>query len=105
MHQSITHERLVEWTLESRKAYADPFNEVEVDVIFMKDGQSWRVPTFWRGDHQWTVRFAPPASGEYAYHLESTDRKNPELNGHDGRVTVRAYQGGSPLLKRGPLRV
>jgi len=42
-------ERLVEWTIDSAKIYGDPFNDVDVDVIFSKDGQSWRVPTFWRG--------------------------------------------------------
>ena len=30
----------------SHKAYADPFNEVDVDVIFFKGGENWRVPTF-----------------------------------------------------------
>src|SRR5688572_17723669 len=69
-----TAERMVEWTFESRKAYADPFNEVEVDVVFSKDGQRWRVPAFWHGKQRWTVRFAPPTPGEYAYRVESTDR-------------------------------
>jgi hypothetical protein len=45
---SGTHERIVEWTIESQRQYADPFNDVDVDVIFEKDGQSWRIPTFWR---------------------------------------------------------
>src|SRR5437879_4995166 len=67
-----TQERMVEWTITSQKNYADPFNDVDVDVIFTHGSQSWRVPTFWRGGQQWTVRFAPPTPGEYAYHLEST---------------------------------
>jgi len=29
-------ERLVEWTFESTKSYQDPFNDVDVDVIFSK---------------------------------------------------------------------
>src|SRR5437667_33093 len=45
-------ERMVEWTVESQRAYADPFNDVDVDVIFTKGGKSWRVPTFWRGSQQ-----------------------------------------------------
>ena len=98
-------ERMVEWTIESTKSYADPFNDVEVDVIFSKDGQSWRVPTFWRGGRQWTVRFAPPTPGEYAFHLESTDRDNPDLNGHSGHVNISAYTGSNELLKHGMLRV
>ncbi|MBI4166276.1 MAG: DUF4038 domain-containing protein [Acidobacteria bacterium] len=100
-----TPERMVEWTIESRKAYADPFNDVDVDVIFSKDGASWRVPTFWRGGSEWTVRFAPPSPGEYSYHLESTDASNPDLNGHEGRVTITAYTGTNALLRHGPPRV
>jgi len=41
--------REFEATFESGKAYADPFNDVDLDVIFSRGGQSWRVPTFWRG--------------------------------------------------------
>lgn len=101
----IVGERIVEWTVSSRKAYEDPFNDVDVDVIFTKDGRSWRVPTFWRGDQEWTVRFAPPTPGIYRYHLISTDRANKDLNGHEGQVTITAYAGESELLRRGPLRV
>jgi len=102
---TATQERIVEWTIESHKTYADPFNDVDVDVLFTKGGESWRVPTFWRGGQRWTVRFAPPGPGEYAYRLESTDKSNPDLNGHAGRVTITAYTGKSALLKHGMLRV
>src|SRR5579872_7380997 len=101
----VTANRVFEWTFESRKSYADPFNDVDVDVVFTKGNQSWRVPTFWRGGQRWTVRFAPPAPGEYLYRLESTDRSNPDLNGHDGRVIVRTYKGTNELLRHGMLRV
>jgi Protein of unknown function (DUF4038)/Domain of unknown function (DUF5060) len=94
-----------ERTFASQKAYADPFNEVDVDVIFTKGGESWRVPTFWRGGSKWSVRFAPPAAGEYIYHLESTDRSNPDLNGHETRVNLTTYAGTNLLLQHGMLRV
>ena len=97
--------RVFEWTFGSRKTYADPFNDVDVDVIFSKDGESWRVPTFWRGGSKWTVRFAPPTPGEYTYHLESTDTSNSDLNGHEGRVSITAYTGTNFLLRHGMLRV
>ncbi len=96
---------LFEATFESAQGYADPFNEVDVDVVFTRDGQSWRVPAFWRGGGKWTVRFAPPAAGEYAYHLESTDRSNADLNGHGGKIALAAYSGTNALLRRGALRV
>lgn len=99
------HERLVEFTIESRKPYRDPFNEVEVDVVFQREGKTWRVPTFWRGGDKWTVRFAPPHPGEYEYRLESSDKANPDLNGHSGRVRVAPYRGNNVLLKHGSIRV
>lgn len=102
---SGTYQRMVEWTVESQKTYSDPFNDVDVDVIFEHGGHSWRVPTFWRGGNRWTVRFAPPQPGEYTYRLESTDRANPDLNGHAGHVTVTAYAGDNELFKHGMLRV
>jgi len=98
-------EHIFERTFESRKHYADPFNDVDVDVIFSKDGTSWRVPTFWQRDQHWTVRFGPTAPGTYEYRLESTDKSNPDLNDHRGRVTLSGYSGESPLLKHGAPRV
>lgn len=104
-HPPRTQERVVEWTVDSRKAYADPFNDVDVDVVFNRGEKSWRVPMFWRGGSRWTVRFAPPSPGKYTYHLESTDKNNPDLNGHDGLVSVAAYSGKNALLKHGVLKV
>src|ERR1700751_3717011 len=103
--RSQTQAGVFEQTFTSQKSYADPFNELDVDVIFAKSGETWRVPTFWRGGNQWTVRFAPPTSGEYTYHLESTDKTNPALNGHEARVTLTPYSGNNPLRHHGMLRV
>jgi hypothetical protein len=100
-----TSSRMFEWTFESRKTYADPFNDLDVDVVFTKGAESWRVPTFWRGGSKWTVRFTPPTPGEYTYHLESSDQSNPELNGREGRITISAYAGTNALLRHGMLRV
>ena len=100
-----TQDRMVEWTVESKRVYGDPFNDVDVDVIFERNGESWRVPTFWRGGNKWTVRFAPPTPGAYRYHLESTDKHNQDLNGHAGTITVNSYRGGSPVLRHGMIRV
>jgi len=94
-----------ERTFASQKTYADPFNDVDADVIFTHGADTWRVPTFWRGGSRWTVRFAPPAAGEYTYRLESTDSANPDLNGHQTHVNLTAYAGPSPLLRHGMLRV
>src|ERR1041384_891767 len=98
-------ERMVDWTFESRKSYADPFNDVQVDVVFSKDGKVWRVPAFWRGGSRWTVRFAPPSPGTYAYRVQSNDPANRDLNAMAGRVAITAYRGKNPLFRHGALRV
>ena len=96
----------VEWDYKSQKTYGDPFNDVDVDVVFTKEeGRQWRVPAFWAGGNQWRVRFAPPAPGVYSYRVESTDPSNPELNGQQGTLRVEPYRGANALLLHGPLRV
>jgi len=100
-----SYERIFEFTFASTKEYADPFNDVDVDVIFTRGKRTWRVPTFWRGGQKWTVRFAPPTPGDYTYRLESTDKRNIDLNGHARRVTITAYTGNNPLLRHGAPRV
>jgi hypothetical protein len=95
-----------ERTFQSRKPYNDPFNDVDVDVIVRGGGgRTWRVPAFWRGGQRWTVRFAPPAPGTYAYRLESTDRSNADLHGQSGQFEVTPYTGTSVLLQRGALQI
>ena len=105
VRNSHSNDGVFEHTFTSQKSYADPFNEVDVDVIFAKGRENWRVPAFWRGGNEWTVRFAPPTSGEYTYHLESTDKNNAALNGHEARVTLVSYSGNNPLRQHGMLRV
>jgi len=96
----------VEWAYNSQKSYNDPFNEVDVDVVFThENGQQWRVPAFWAGGNEWKVRFAPPLPGTYQYHAESTDKSNPDLNGHEGTLRVEPYRGSNLLLMHGALRV
>jgi len=96
---------VVEFSQTSTSPYADPFNEIEVDVVFSKAGQTWRVPAFWVGDQEWKVRFAPPETGSYNYNWECTDRNNPDLNGQAGTLEVSGYQGTNSLLRHGHLKV
>src|SRR5688572_24781999 len=73
--------RMFEVTFHSQKTYADPFNEVDLDVVFENDeGKTWRVPTFWHGGHSWTVRFKPETAGQFTYRLVCNDRSNAQLN-------------------------
>jgi len=96
---------MIEWTIESQTHYTDPFNDVDVDFVFNKDGVTWRVPAFWRGEQRWTVRFSPPTPGEYSFHLESSDSANSDLNGHAGKITFLPHKGGGLSMRHGMLRV
>jgi hypothetical protein len=106
VHRTGVQNEPVEWAYKSQKAYNDPFNDVDVDVVFTKDdGQQWRVPAFWAGANEWRVRFAPPYPGAYKYRCESTDKSNTDLNGQEGTLRVDPYRGTNSLLMHGPLRV
>ena len=94
-----------EWAYTSGKPYADPFNEVALDVIVAgPDGAEQRVPAFWAGDNVWRVRYASTAVGRHRYRTECTDTSNPDLNGRQGELEVQPYTGHNPLLKHGPIR-
>ncbi|PYV12139.1 MAG: hypothetical protein DMG23_02105 [Acidobacteria bacterium] len=95
-----------EWAYASGRAYSDPFNDVELDVVFRDPlGQEQRVPAFWAGEQIWRVRYAPPAPGRYTYRTVSSDRTNPDLHGQHGVLEVSAYRGSNPLISHGRVRV
>lgn len=97
---------VTEWSYTSGKVYADPFNEVELDVVFTDpDGEEQRVPAFWSGGSAWRVRYSSPKVGTHQYRAICSDPANPDLNGNKGIVEVTPYEGDNPLFKHGPLRV
>lgn len=96
----------VEFLFSSGKVYRDPFNEVELDVIFTDpDGEEKRVPAFWAGEQIWLVRYASPKVGKHRYQTVCSDESNHDLHGQEGVLEVSPYEGNNPLLKHGPLRV
>ncbi|HHY83525.1 MAG TPA: DUF4038 domain-containing protein [Clostridiales bacterium] len=95
-----------EWGYMSAKAYGDPFNEIELDIVFTNDsGKTWRVPAYWAGDNEWRVRFAAPETGVYEYRTVCSDEDNASLNNIKGTLYVRPYQGNNPLYQHGPLKI
>jgi len=101
-----TEKQVFEWGYTSGKAYKDPFNEVELDVLVAhSDGGSWRVPAYWAGNQEWRIRFAPPRVGSYEVMTVCSDKGNAALNGQTGSIDASAYPGGNPLLRHGSLRV
>jgi hypothetical protein len=97
---------ITEWAFHSAKVYADPFNDIELDVVFTDpQGREERVPAFWAGEHIWRVRYAPHSTGRYSYRTICSDPENPDLHGKAGLLEASAYTGDNPLLKHGPIRV
>ena len=97
--------KVFETTFESSKSYTNPFTDVEIDVVFEKDGKSWKIPAFWDGENTWKVRFAPPETGTYSYRLVSNDKSNNSLNGIKQTLTVFDYTGDNILYKHGMIGV
>jgi hypothetical protein len=95
-----------EWFYTSGRTCADPFNEVELDVLFRgPQGQEWLVPAYWAGGPEWRVRFAPPLAGHYTCETRCSDPTDPGLHGQRGELFVGPYSGRNPLLAHGPLRL
>lgn len=93
-----------EWGFTSARLYADPFNQVELDVVVTgPDGAEWRVPAYWAGGQSWRVRFAGPARGVYQWRTVCSDAGNPDLHGVAGTLDVGPYEGANPLYRHGPL--
>jgi len=97
---------VTELVLTSSKAYADPFNDVEVSAVFTgPDGVALTVPAFWSGKQVWKVRYASPLVGRHDYHTVCSDSSNRSLHDRAGTVVVSEYDGTNPLLRHGPLCV
>ena len=55
--KSMASNVMVELTFESAKDYSEPFNQAQLDVVFVDPaGQKLRVPGFWDGGKTWRVR-------------------------------------------------
>ncbi|MFO0888055.1 MAG: DUF4038 domain-containing protein [Isosphaeraceae bacterium] len=94
-----------EASFDTTRHYANPFVDVEVNVVFTCEDRRWVMPAFWAGGRTWKVRFAPPGAGEYRYRVEASDRANADLNAKEGTLAVSPSAGENPLLRRGFLGV
>ena len=96
----------LEWSYPSGKVYADPFNQVELDVVFTDpEGIERRVPAFWAGGDVWRVRYASAQVGKHSWRSVCSDAANADLQGQEGWVEIAPYTGTNPLYQHGPLRV
>ena len=95
-----------EWSYSSGRPYADPFNDVVLDVeVTDPDGEAHRVPAFWAGEQTWTVRYASPKIGAHRYRSICSDAENADLHDQEDVLEVGPYEGDNPVLRHGPLRV
>lgn len=54
----------IEITFESAKSYPNPFNDLELDVVFTDpEGEEHKVPAYWAGENCWKVRYSSPKTG------------------------------------------
>lgn len=97
---------VAEFDLTSSRSYADPFQDVDVNVIFTGPGDvAITRPAFWNGDLKWKVRFAPPHTGLWTMKTISSDNTNAGLNAITDTVQCIAYSGDLEIYKHGFLRV
>jgi hypothetical protein len=95
-----------ELTFTSSGNYADPYNDVDLDVVFTAPtGETLRVPGFWAGGATWKVRFSAREPGRYSYRTEASVTQDGGLHGRTGTVMVERMPSSNPLVVRGRVRV
>jgi len=98
--------RMVEISFQADKPHADPFKEVNLDVVFTDpQGTHKTVPGFWAGKDQWKVRYASPAVGTHRYRTQCSDAEDAGLHGIEGQIEIEPYTGTNPLYRHGPIQV
>jgi len=97
---------MVEIPFRAGKPHADPFQQVNLDVVFTDpQGTQKTVPAFWAGGDQWKVRYASPIVGTHRYRSDCSAKDDPGLHGIEGRIEIKPYTGKNPLYRHGPIRV
>src|SRR6266704_101986 len=78
-----------ELTFTAARTYANPFNDVTLDVVFRDpQGRELRVPAFWAGTNVWKARYASPLVGTHHFHSECSETQDKGLHGIAGTVEV-----------------
>ena len=104
--EAITQNQVGEQSFTSSKVYDNPFDDVELNVLFTgQDGSERLVPAFWAGGNTWRVRFSSPTVGKFSYCTVCSDTSNSDLHGQYGKIEVIRYRGDNPLLLHGHIRI
>ena len=92
--------------LQLGQSLPDPFNDVQLDVVFTDPhGSEHVVPAFWAGEQTWRVRYSSPLTGLHCSRTVCSDTGNADLHGQTGTLEVSPYEGQNPLIMHGPLRM
>jgi hypothetical protein len=98
----------VELKFASLRRRANPFAEVELDVIVSGPGEGGaekRVPAFWAGGTAWGARIGAAEPGRYAWRTECSDTSDAGLHNRRGALTVAPYRGANVLYRHGAIEV
>jgi hypothetical protein len=97
---------VTEFSFASDRVRKDPFNEVQLDVVFTDpDGEQRVVPAFSGGGTDWRARYSSPKEGVHRYQTRCSDQSDAGLHGREGALEVVPYEGSNPLMQHGRIRV
>jgi len=97
---------VLEIPLTSSSSYANPYAEIEVDVMFTgPNGASITRPAFWDGNDVWKVRFAPTTVGTWRWNSVCSDAGNAGLHHQNGTLQGVANTDENPVSRHGFLKV
>jgi hypothetical protein len=95
-----------ELTFTSTKTYADPFNDLELDVLVRSpDGSQQRIPAFWAGGLTWKACYSSPQVGAHKWKTDCSDKTNPALHAVEGSIDLTPYTGDHLLYRHGFIKV
>jgi hypothetical protein len=97
---------IVEIEFNSKDNYKDPFNEIELDVIFKEpDDNEMIVPAYWAGKNFWRVRYSSQKIGNHKFLTKCSNKDDTGLHNINGLIKLSEYSGENKLLKSGPLKI
>jgi hypothetical protein len=89
----------------SEKIYADPFNDVSVNmVVTCPDGSKKDIVGFWDGGNTWRLRFSSQNIGAYCFITVCSDSSNKKLHNHKGDFNIIPYVGSNSLYIHGQVK-
>ena len=94
-----------EVSFESAMDYANPVQDIAVEVQFRCEGVRNTVRAFWDGGRTWRVRFSPDRPGRWTWQTASSHEDDLGLHGRTGMFDCVRALSLNPLYARGPIRV